>query len=299
MNGILNILKPSGMTSFDIVAWARGLLKTKKAGHTGTLDPMAVGVLPVCLGSATKAIEFMMEKDKLYRAELTLGITTDTQDACGEVLETRETTCTDKEIESAIKTFTGKSGQLPPMYSAVKINGRKLYEMAREGLTADRTPRTVEIYSAEIIDIKRDGGIRVLFDVHCSKGTYIRTLCADIGEKLGCGGHMSFLLRKKAGAFDLSTAVTLEELKHAVDGGIVESLLMSTEKVFDGYAAIKLDEIQGKKLQNGMTVDVATSNHLDAGLTKVYNSDGIFFALGEIIKLDNRLVLKSRKFFHE
>lgn len=297
MNGVLNILKPPGMTSFDIVARVRGLLKMKKAGHTGTLDPMAVGVLPVCLGSATKAIEFIMEKDKLYRAELTLGITTDTQDASGEILETREAACTDTEIEEAVKSFIGKSGQLPPMYSAIKINGRKLYEMAREGITVDRTPRAVEIYSADILGIKRDGGLKVLFDVHCSKGTYIRTLCADIGEKLGCGGHMSFLLRKRAGVFDLSTAVTLEELKHAVEEANAASLLMSTERVFDGFDAIMLDEMQEKKLRNGLTVDIAISGTLDTGLAKVYNSKGVFFALGETARLDSKLVLKSRKLF--
>ncbi len=297
MNGILNILKPPEMTSFDIVARVRGLLRIKKAGHTGTLDPMAVGVLPICLGSATKAIEFMMEKDKLYRAELTLGITTDTQDSSGEVLETREAAYTDEEIAAAVKSFTGKSQQLPPMYSAVKINGRKLYEMAREGLTVDRTPRDIEIFSLNILDIKREKNIRVLFDVHCSKGTYIRTLCADIGERLGCGGHMSFLLRKRAGAFDLTTAVTLEELKQSVDEGNTASLLMSPEKVFEGFEAITLDELQEKKLRNGVAVDAAESGSIGTGLARVYTSKGIFFALGEVAKADNKLLLKSRKLF--
>lgn len=297
MNGILNILKPPDMTSFDIVARVRGLLRMKKAGHTGTLDPMAVGVLPVCLGSATKAIEFMMENDKLYRAELSLGISTDTQDATGEVLIESEVACSNEEITAAIKSFEGKSEQLPPMYSAVKINGRKLYEMAREGLTVDRTARKIEIFSTDIIDIKKDFKVRILFDVHCSKGTYIRTLCADIGEKLGCGGHMSFLIRKRAGAFDLTTAVTLEELKQAVDEGAVAALLTSTEKVFDGYDSINLDEAQENKLRNGMPVELKNSDGIDAGLFKVYNGSGIFFALGEIARLDSRLILKSRKFF--
>lgn len=297
MNGILNILKPPGMTSFDIVARVRGLLKMKKAGHTGTLDPMAVGVLPICIGSATKAIEFMLEKDKLYRAELTLGITTDTQDACGEVLETREALYGNDEIEAAVKSFMGKSQQLPPMYSAIKINGRKLYEMARDGLTVERSPRPVEIYSIDVIDIKREDKPKILFDVHCSKGTYIRTLCADIGEKLGCGGHMSFLLRKRAGVFDLAAAVTLEELKQAVDEGSVASLLLSTERVFDGFGAIKLEEPQEKKLLNGMPVEPAVCGGMAEGLVKVYNSKDVFFALGEIVRLDSRLVLKSRKFF--
>ncbi len=297
MNGILNILKPPGMTSFDIVARVRGLLKMKKAGHTGTLDPMAVGVLPICLGSATKAIEYMMEKDKLYRAELTLGITTDTQDAYGEIMETKEALYGNEEIEAAVKSFMGKSQQLPPMYSAIKINGRKLYEMARDGLTVERSPRPVEIYSIDVIDIKREDKPKILFDVHCSKGTYIRTLCADIGEKLGCGGHMSFLLRKRAGVFDLAAAVTLEELKQAVDEGSVASLLLNTERVFDGFGAIKLEEPQEKKLLNGMPVELAVCGGIAEGLVKVYNSKGVFFALGEIVRLDSRLVLKSRKFF--
>lgn len=297
MNGILNILKPPGMTSFDIVARVRALLKIKKAGHTGTLDPMAVGVLPVCVGSATKAIEFIIEKDKLYRAELTLGITTDTQDAEGKVISIREAAGSNDAIAAAIKSFEGKISQLPPMFSAVKINGRKLYEMARQGVAADRTARDIEIYSTSIIDIKRDENVRILFDVHCSKGTYIRTLCSDIGEKLGCGGHMSFLLRKRAGMFDLESAVTLEEIKRAAEEGSAEGLLISTAKIFDGYNKIRLDNAQEKMLKNGMQIELENNENFQSGLFKIYNSSDAFFALGELVKLQDRLFLKSRKFF--
>ena len=169
MNGILNILKPPGMTSFDVVAYLRGLLRIKKIGHTGTLDPLAVGVLPVCIGSATKAIEFLMEKDKLYRAELTLGVSTDTQDASGEIVSIKAVNCTDEEIINAVRSFTGKYMQMPPMYSALKVNGKKLYELAREGITIERKSREVEIYSVDIIKIERIDKVRVLFDIHAQR----------------------------------------------------------------------------------------------------------------------------------
>lgn len=297
MNGILNILKPAGMTSFDIVARVRGMVRQKKCGHSGTLDPMAVGVLPVFLGNATKAIEFMMEKDKLYRAELTLGLSTDTQDSTGEVTNEKEVNFTDEEIVKAINSFEGKSMQLPPMYSAIKINGKKLYELAREGLEIERNPRHIEIYSIDVVDINKDGRIKILFDVYCSKGTYIRTLCADIGEKLGCGGHMSFLLRKKAGSFDISCAVTLEEFKAAVDEGMSGKLLMDVENVFDSLLGIQLDGEAGKRLRNGMVINLPHNGEYTEGLVKVYGQDGNFFALGEIASENGRFYLRSRKFF--
>lgn len=297
MNGILNILKPCGMSSFDVVARVRGLLRIKKCGHAGTLDPMAAGVLPICIGSATKAIEFMMEKDKLYRAELTLGIETDTQDSSGRIISEREVLCTDEDIEDTLKSFIGKTMQLPPMYSAIKVNGKKLYELAREGLDIDRDPRRIEIFSIDIIDIKRDGKIKILFDVHCSKGTYIRTLCSDIGNRLGCGGHMSFLLRKKAGAFSLSTAMTLEELKQAADGGNLEPCLIDIDTVFDTLEEYNLDSTQEKRLRNGMTLSLDSQLDIKPGLIKLYDCNGKFFALGEIVASNEKRYLKSRKTF--
>ena len=297
MNGILNILKPCGMTSFDVVARIRGLLRTKKCGHTGTLDPLAAGVLPICIGNATKSIEYMMEKDKLYRAELTLGISTDTQDSTGTVLSEKAVQCTDKEIEAAIDAFRGDSMQLPPMYSALKVNGRKLYELAREGIEMDRSPRPIKIYSIDVVNINRDKKVRILFDVHCSKGTYIRTLCSDIGDKLGCGGHMSFLLRKKAGAFDLSEAITLEELKIAVDEGTVENHLNGLELVFKNLETYHLDETQEKRLRNGIKLPLKSTCDNRPGLIRIFDCNGKFFALGEIIIMEDGLYLKSKKFF--
>lgn len=297
MNGILNVLKPPGMTSFDIVARVRGLLKQKKCGHSGTLDPMAMGVLPVFAGNATKAIEFMMDKDKLYRAELTLGISTDTQDSSGETLFERVVDCSDNDIINTINSFEGIGMQLPPMYSAIKVNGKKLYELAREGVEIERNPRPIEIYSIKVIDIKRKAQVKIMFDVHCSKGTYIRTLCADIGETLGCGGHMSFLLRKRAGSFEILSAVTLEELKQAVEKGELQSILQDVEGVFDAFGEIHLDEMNEKRFRNGIIISTAGLGNFSEGLIKVYGIENKFFALGEIFVDKHKLYLKSKKFF--
>jgi tRNA pseudouridine55 synthase len=229
MDGIINVLKPPGMTSFDVVAVLRGLTRIRRIGHAGTLDPLAAGVLPVCIGSATKAIEFLMDKDKRYIAELTLGLTTDTQDTTGTIISRKEPDAGDQEIAAAVSSFEGKYLQVPPMHSAVRVGGKRLYELAREGVEIERQQREVEIFSIKVLDINRSDGCRVLLDIHCSKGTYIRTLCADIGDALGCGGCMSFLLRKRAGPFDISDAFTLEDLsglrdKDALDSAVVGCL---------------------------------------------------------------------------
>lgn len=297
MNGILNILKPPGMTSFDVVSYVRGLASSRKVGHTGTLDPLAAGVLTVCIGNATGAIEFLTDKDKQYRAELTLGIATDTQDSTGAVLSELPVNCSDEEICRAINSFVGSYDQLPPMYSALKLNGKKLYELAREGVTVDRIPRRVEIYSAEVIKISRDGFVEVLFDVHCSKGTYIRTLCADAGELLGCGGHMSFLLRKRAGKFTLEEALTLEELKVLSAEGRLQSAMMDAEAAFAAIDTVRLDAPQEKKFINGVRFSVGCESCKDA-LVRVYGADGRFLALGEIHNSEGISLLKSKKFFN-
>ena len=298
MNGILNVLKPPGMTSFDVVAHIRGLTKMKKIGHTGTLDPMAAGVLTICLGSATGAIEFLTDKDKLYRAELTLGITTDTQDSSGAVLSERPAVCGDGDIEAAVASFVGSYAQLPPMYSALKINGRKLYELAREGVSVERKPRDVKIYSAAVIAIYRKERIKVLFDIHCSKGTYIRTLCADIGERLSCGGHMSFLLRRRAGAFGLEAAATLEEIKALAADGKLHTIMSDIPEAFGSLEALSLNPEQEKRFTNGVHIDIGFSN-ADGGLVRVYGAEGRFLALGELYDGSGRKLLKSRKFFNK
>jgi tRNA pseudouridine55 synthase len=295
MDGILNILKPPGMTSFDVVGYLRGVLKTKKIGHTGTLDPGAVGVLPVCVGSATKAIEFMIEKDKLYRAELTLGIETDTQDSTGTITATHEVTVTEDEIRSVINSFIGRYEQIPPMYSAVKVDGKRLYELAREGITVDRQPREIEIYSIEIINIKNNRTI--LFDVSCSKGTYIRTLCVDIGQRLGCGGHMSFLIRHSAGAFDLGSAITLEEVSNLADTNELKGKLLPIDSVFSSLKAVVLNDADSKRFRNGVLIDCSKFDMKNEEYVRIYDGENRFLALGEVCFKQSKLVLKSRKIF--
>jgi tRNA pseudouridine55 synthase len=294
MNGILNVLKPPGMTSFDVIGFLRKVSGIKKIGHAGTLDPGAVGVLPVCIGNATKAVEFMMEKDKVYRSELKLGITTDTQDAYGDITGRHDVKVTAEEIKAVIKSFEGRYDQMPPMHSAIKIGGKRLYELARNGISVERKSREIEIYSVDIIYIKED---KVLFDVSCSKGTYIRTLCADIGNRIGCGGHMSFLLRLKAGNFDISSAVTLEEISDWANKGSLEEKLINVDTIFDDFNKVVLDEFDEKKLMNGAFI------HYDKGIFKefdtvrLYNEGNSFIALGEFILSRGNLVLKSKKVF--
>lgn len=293
MDGIINVLKPMGMTSFDVVAYLRKTLKTKKIGHTGTLDPCAAGVLPVCLGRATKAVEFLIDKDKTYRAQLTLGVSTDTQDAAGEIIKKSSVNVLENEIEWVIKSFVGKYSQVPPMYSALKVNGKKLCDIAREGKVIDRKPREVEIYSIDILQIKKN---IVIFDVECSKGTYIRTLCDDIGNKLGCGGHMSFLLRKKAGIFDLSTTLTLEEIKEFAACGTLQEKIISVDEIFKNYNKIMLSSKDTKKFKNGVKIKIDDEFKKEKNL-RVYGWDGKFLALGQVIKVNDDIILKSRKMF--
>ncbi|MFZ5989830.1 MAG: tRNA pseudouridine(55) synthase TruB [Bacillota bacterium] len=295
MDGILNVLKPAGMTSFDVVGYLRSILKIKKIGHTGTLDPAAVGVLPICVGKATKAIEYLIDKDKVYRAELTLGVSTDTQDATGNVVRKSEVNASRDEILNAVKAFVGKYNQIPPMYSAIKVNGQKLYEIARSGIEIERNPREVEIYYIDIVDIK---GSRVVFDVGCSKGTYIRTLCSDIGDMLGCGGHMSFLVRMKAGTFGLDSTLTLEEIKLLAQDRSLTQKIMGVDEVFNNYKEIVLSGMDKKRFMNGMFIDLNNKLFNRPEKIRVYSETGEFLALGEIVLNANKgLSLKVKKFF--
>lgn len=248
LNGILNILKPPGMTSHDVVSVVRKKLNMKKVGHTGTLDPNASGVLPICVGQATKVSQFLLDSKKKYRAELTLGIETDTEDIYGEVINQVPVVSTKEEIESAILSFIGTYDQVPPMYSAVKVNGKKLYEMARNGIEIERKSRRINIYSIDIIEIS---GNTALFDVLCSKGTYIRTLCKDIGTSLGCGGVMSFLIRTETSGFDLSSSITIEELKELEE---VEKVLLPLDYPLNHIPKIDVKPDYDKQVLNGARV---------------------------------------------
>lgn len=249
MNGIFNIYKEKGFTSHDVVAVVRRTIHMKKVGHTGTLDPDAEGVLPVCVGKATKLSDVIMDGRKSYRAMLRLGITTTTEDASGEVLETKPVDFDEEKIREAVASFIGKLEQVPPMYSAVKVNGKKLYELAREGKEIERKSRTIEVYDIRIRQFLPPD--RVEMDVDCSKGTYIRTLCADIGKALGCGGHMAELLRTATGAFSLENAIRLSELKELAEQERAEEALLTMKEALKDFPVVKVAKGSTKLLYNG------------------------------------------------
>ncbi len=232
INGIINIYKEAGFTSHDVVAKLRGIVKQKKIGHTGTLDPDAVGVLPVCFGNATKLCDMLTDKTKEYRARMLLGKTSDTQDASGTILTEKEVTASEEEVREAVMSFVGTYDQIPPMYSALKVNGKKLYELARQGVEIERKPRIVEIHHIRIEEIALP---YVTFTVGCSKGTYIRTLCADIGDKLGCGALMESLVRTRVGTFPIEEALKLSQVEELVREGHLEERVIAPDAVFEEY----------------------------------------------------------------
>ena len=283
-NGIIIIDKPAGWTSMDVCAKLRGMFHEKRVGHAGTLDPMATGVLPVFIGRATRAVEFAADSDKEYIAGLKLGVVTNTQDTTGEVLEERECSVTRTELEAALSRFIGDIEQIPPMYSAIKINGKKLYELARKGREVERKPRPVTIHELELLGWPaawEDFQLRV----RCSKGTYVRTLCHDIGQTLGCGGCMSSLRRTKAAGFTLEDSVTLEAVQEAVDRGEGESLLLPVDAYFAGLPMLVLKNTEAeKKIRNGAAL---AARDVPEGEYRVYGADKTFLALGKAV--DGRL----------
>lgn len=293
MDGIFNINKPKGITSFDVVSKIRRLCKTKKVGHAGTLDPDASGVLPICIGKATKVIEFLMDKDKSYRVGLMLGKATDTQDASGNILYEKPVMASIEEIEEAIKSFLGEGEQIPPMYSAVKVNGKKLYELARKGIEVERKPRPVTFFKLDILSIdKNSDNVIVIFDVECSKGTYVRTLCHDIGKKLGCGGHMISLARTRSGPFLLENAYTLDSLQELNSNNRLETAIISMDKAILNMPPVYVNQNEAIKLKNGLVIP---KNSLTTGFSRVYHEDGAFLAIGKNINLNDALGLKTHK----
>ncbi len=298
MDGIFNIYKEKGFTSHDVVAIVRRTIHMKKVGHTGTLDPDAEGVLPVCVGRATKLSDVIMDGRKSYRAMLRLGITTTTEDASGEVLETKEVDFDTEKIRAVTASFIGKLEQVPPMYSAVKVNGRKLYELAREGKEIERKSRTIEVYDIRIRQFLPPD--RVEIDVDCSKGTYIRTLCADIGKALGCGGHMAELLRTATGSFSLENAIKLDELKALAEEGNAEKVLLTMEKALQEFPVVKVSEKSAKFLYNGAKIQERfftekPSAYKDGDIVTAYDHENVLVGLYEIKKEENNFYMKPYK----
>ena len=287
IHGIINVYKEKGYTSHDVVAKLRGIAGQKKIGHTGTLDPDAEGVLPVCLGKATKVCELLIDKDKTYRAVLFLGQTTDTQDASGTVLETSDVSnLNEVQVTEAVQSFVGEYAQIPPMYSALKVGGKKLYELAREGKTVERKARNVMIHSIKILRVDLP---RVEMEVSCSKGTYIRTLCHDIGEKLGVGGCMESLLRVQVGRFVLADSLRLSEIQKAKEDGNLEKILQPIDSVFEQYRAVRIRPDQEKRLQNGNSFRKPDrlQNYDDQEMVRVYDSNGHFAAVYRYVEKDH------------
>ena len=283
-NGILIIDKPAGWTSMDVCAKLRGILHEKRVGHGGTLDPMATGVLPVFVGRATRAVEFAEKGDKEYVAGLRLGLVTNTQDTTGETLEEREALVTEEQLEAALEKFRGDILQVPPMYSAVKVNGQKLYELARRGKEVERKPRPVTIHALELLGWP-EAGEDFRLRVRCSKGTYIRTLCHDLGQALGCGGAMSSLRRTMAAGFTLEDAVTIEEVQEQG-----EALLRPLDSLFAQYPAVTLRSPgQEKRVRCGNPVTLPGTAD---GTYRVYGQSGDFLCLsqargGELTSIKN------------
>ena len=273
MNGIVIIDKPQDWTSQDVVSKLRGVLHTKRIGHGGTLDPMATGVLPVFVGRATRGVEFFEHAEKTYEAILRLGMTTDTEDTTGTVLEEKPVTVTRAQLEAALEQFRGPIQQVPPMYSALKVNGQKLYDLARKGKEVDRPPRSVTIHHLECLDFS---GHTARLLVHCSKGTYIRTLCKDIGEALGCGGCMECLRRIAAGSYTIDEAIPLADLVAHPDP---ESCLRPVDSLFAQYEAVTLTEKQTLRCRNGNSFSI----DLPAGTYRAYDPSGEFLMLAEVV----------------
>lgn len=288
-HGILNVYKEAGFTSHDVVAKLRGICKQKKIGHTGTLDPDAVGVLPVCLGSATKICGLLTDKEKEYEAVLRLGVMTDTQDMSGRVLEEKAVGATEEEIRKVIFSFVGEYDQIPPMYSAVKINGKRLYELARSGQEVEREPRRIQIKEIEILSMELP---EVTMRVTCSKGTYIRTLCHDIGEKLGCGGAMASLERRRSGDFRRESAYTLGELQKMADQGRLQEAVRAVEDLFRHFPAVEVEEEFEKRLRNGNRIlDCQIKGELlpeqKAEEVRIYDGAGVFYGIYRYEKTEN------------
>ena len=294
MNGALIIDKPQEFTSFDVVAVVRKICKTKKVGHTGTLDPMATGVLPILIGNATRAADILPDSDKAYIATFKFGVTTDTQDITGKVLSQTEFSVSREKLSETCEKFRGRIKQIPPMYSAIKKNGVPLYDLARQGISVEREAREIFISRLELCDYNDQSGEGCII-VECSKGTYIRTLIADIGEELGCGAVMTSLRRSKACGFDITEAITLDELKKLAESGDIAQKLISAQRLFESLRSVKVTEKQQIRFCNGGSLDkerlplpkkIANGTRL-----RVISADGKFLGIGEYKEEKNEVAM--------
>lgn len=294
MNGLILINKPQNYTSFDVVASIRKICNQKKVGHTGTLDPMATGVLPILLGNATKAQSILPNNDKEYSATFKLGITTDTQDITGKILSTSNVNVTLDEIKVILNSFIGEISQIPPMYSALKQKGVKLYELARKGINIERESRIINIYKLELSEFNSEINT-VKINVKCSKGTYIRTLCHDIGNALGCGATLTELCRTSACGFNIDDSITIEDAKILASKNLISSKLIEIDKLFNCYRAIKISISQSQRFKNGGSLDISRisiePNINDKTILRVYGDDDSFIGLGIICREKNELLI--------
>jgi tRNA pseudouridine55 synthase len=297
MNGIIVIDKGNGYTSFDVVAKMRRICGEKKIGHTGTLDPMATGVLPILIGNATKAQSLLPESDKEYEATFSFGITTDTLDITGKVLSQTESNVKSEDLEAVLPQFRGDIMQLPPMYSAVSKDGVRLYELARKGLVTEREARPITVYKLDLLNFDEQlQSAQIL--VKCSKGTYIRSICDDIGQALGCGAVMTSLRRVTACGYTLDDAITLEKAKELSENGMLEEYLRPTESVFACYPSVKVTEAQAVRFKNGGGLMLSRTdvddNSENGAYYRVYNSSDVFLGLGYVNKEKEELSVKKQ-----
>ena len=284
MNGIVIVDKPQGWTSQDVVSKLRGVFQTRRIGHGGTLDPMATGVLPVFVGRATRGVEFFEHAEKVYETVLRPGITTDTEDITGTVLTQQNAFVTEQMLEAVLPQFRGQIMQIPPMYSALKVNGQKLYDLARKGKEVERQSRPITIHELTLLGMDAEG---IRLRVHCSKGTYIRTLCKDIGEALGCGGCMASLRRIQAGEYTIEESIPLQEL---LESETPEQYLRPVDSMFSNYAAVTLTENQEKRSRNGNSFSVKMAD----GTYRAYAQSGEFLMLA---KVENGVMSTAKSFF--
>lgn len=297
MNGIICVNKPADFTSFDVVAKLRGIMGIRRLGHGGTLDPMATGVLPVFVGTATKACDIMPDNTKSYRAGFQLGTVTDTQDITGKITASSDKAVTREELAGVIPEFMGKIMQLPPMYSAVQVNGKRLYDLARKGMEVERTPREIEVFSLNIINYDEKSRCGEI-EINCGKGTYIRTIINDIGEKLGCGGIMTSLVRTSSGGFKLDDCHTFDEIQQARDEGRLHELMLPIDRIFSAFPKLRLNEVQTRMYKNGVKLDLNRLRGIRSGQVRysVYGADGIFAGVAEA-DFENQLLRVWKNFF--